>query len=332
MKKNILQISNLKTYYHTLRGTIKAVDDVSFDVKEDETLGIVGESGCGKSTVAHSITRLIPNPPGKIVGGNILFNGEDLLKKSEKEMRNIRGNNIAMCFQDPLTYLNPVMRVGDQITEVILTHQKLTKGEAIENAIKILSTVGIPSPLKIIQSYPHQLSGGMRQRVVLTIALACKPDLLIADEPTTALDTIIQAQIIDLLHNIREKLNISIMLISHDFGLISELCDTVCVMYAGKLLEKASIKTILKNPFHPYTKGLLDAIPTIDGKKGKLEGIKGVVPDPINPPLGCRFHPRCSYAIDVCKRKEPNIMEVNEGHFLACWRTKVIISGEINGR
>ncbi len=319
MSEKLVEIRNLKTYYYTEDGVVKAVDGVDLYIHRGETLGIVGESGCGKSVTSLSIMRLIPNPPGKIVSGEILFEGEDLLKKSEAEMRKIRGNEISMIFQEPMTSLNPVYTVGDQIAEAIELHQGLSHKEAIEKAIEMLRLVGIPLPEQRVKEYPHQLSGGMRQRVMIAMALSCNPKLLIADEPTTALDVTIQAQILELMKKLKKELGMAIMLITHDLGVVAEMCERVVVMYAGKVVEEADAVSLFKNPIHPYTEGLLKSIPRLDQEVEKLHVIEGAVPNPLNMPAGCRFHPRCPLATDRCRVEEPNLQQVAPGRKVACF-------------
>jgi oligopeptide/dipeptide ABC transporter ATP-binding protein len=297
-------------------GVVKAVDKVSMKMDVEEALGIVGESGCGKSTVAHSILRLI-RQPGKIVSGEILFEGQNLLSKSESEMRKIRGSKIAMVFQNP-TSLNPVFTIGSQVGEAIKLHQNVQKKEVNDKVIDALEKVGIPSPSERMKDYPHEYSGGMCQRAMIAMALSCNPKLLIADEPTTSLDVTIQAQILDLMRILRKEFNASILLIGHDFGVMSELCDRIVVMYSGKVVESADLSTIFNNPKHPYTKALLESIPTINIQKERLHVIPGDVPELIKPPPGCRFHPRCERVMEECKRKEPPLIEVEKGHEVAC--------------
>jgi len=318
----LLKIQNLKTYFFTEEGVAKAVDGVSLSLQEKETLALVGESGCGKSVTALSVLRLIPDPPGKIVGGNILFNGINLLELTEKEMRKIRGNKISMIFQEPLTSLNPVFRVGDQIAEAIQLHQRLHKKNAWEKSVEMLKLVGIPSPEKRVKDYPHQLSGGMRQRVMIAMALSCHPQLLIADEPTTALDVTIQAQILDLISSLKEKLGMALLLITHDLGVVAETAQTVAVMYAGRIVEYTDVKELFSNPLHPYTQGLLHSLPRInlEGKgKTRLEAIPGTVPPILNLPEGCKFSTRCPQVFDLCRETEPALKEVRENHFVRCW-------------
>jgi peptide/nickel transport system ATP-binding protein/oligopeptide transport system ATP-binding protein len=316
----IISVENLKTYFYTEDGTVPAIDGVSFEVKRGETLAIVGESGSGKSVTSLSIMRLIPQPPGKIVNGDIKFNGDSLLIKSEKEMRSIRGNRISMIFQEPMTSLNPVYKIGDQISESIIIHQKKTKKEALAEAINLLNLVGIPEPERRINQYPHELSGGMRQRVMIAIALACQPELLIADEPTTALDVTIQNQILQLMKNLKKKINMSIMLITHDLGVVAEMADSVVVMYAGQVVEQGDVYTIFENPKHPYTEGLLKSMPSAEKRVGKLYAIEGVVPNPLNLPQGCRFAARCEYATSLCYDFMPEIQKVGDEEAVRCWK------------
>jgi len=320
MALKLLEVRGLKTYFYTEDGVVPAVDGVDFSLDKGETLGIVGESGCGKSVTSLSIMRLVPSPPGKIVSGKILFKGEDLVKKSEAGMREIRGNDISMIFQEPMTSLNPVFTIGNQITEVIELHQGLSKQQAINKAIEMLKLVGIPSAEQRINEYPHQLSGGMRQRVMIAMALACNPELLIADEPTTALDVTIQAQILELMKDLKKKLGTAIILITHDLGVVAEMAENVLVMYAGKVVEYADVKSLFKDPKHPYTIGLLGSIPRLDVVKKKLHVIKGVVPNPFEMPEGCRFNPRCDYAKDICRQKEPPLKELEGNRQVRCWK------------
>lgn len=316
----LLAIQDLKTYFYTEDGISRAVDGVSFEIEAGSAFGLVGESGCGKSVTSLSIMNLIPQPPGKIVGGKILFEGEDLLEKNASEMRKIRGNEIAMIFQEPMTSLNPVFTVGDQIMEAIILHQSLDKGEAREKAIDMLRLVGIPSPQHRIDDYPHQLSGGMRQRVMIAMALSCNPRLLIADEPTTALDVTVQAQILELMRGLQAEFGASILLITHDLGVIAELADEVGVMYAGKIVERADVKSLFADPKHPYTVGLLGSIPRLSEEQDRLSVIEGTVPNPIAMPSGCRFHPRCRWAKAICQEHEPPEIEINCSHKASCWR------------
>jgi peptide/nickel transport system ATP-binding protein len=320
MAKDLVEFKNLKTYFYTEDGIVKAVNDVSFKIREGETVGVVGESGCGKSVTAMSLMRLIPDPPGKIVSGDILFEGNSILKLSDKEMRAIRGNQISVIFQEPMTSLNPVFTIGFQISEVIMLHQKLNKSEARKKSIDMLKLVGIPRSDEIVDAYPHELSGGMRQRVMIAMALSCNPKLLIADEPTTALDVTIQAQILDLMRNIKEKLNTSIMLITHDLGVIAEMADYVVVMYAGKVVEESSVSEIFKDTLHPYTIGLLKSKPALNKEESKtLYTIPGHVPNPIGMAESCYFCERCEKAMEICRTEQPELKEVKQGHKVACW-------------
>jgi peptide/nickel transport system ATP-binding protein len=320
----LLEVKNLKTYFYTDDGVAKAVDDISFWLDKGETLGLVGESGCGKSVTALSIMRLIPDPPGKIADGEILFKGKEILKMSEKEMRDIRGNDIGMIFQEPMTSLNPVFTCGDQIAEAVLLHQKVSKAEARKRAIEMLKLVGIPAPEQRFSEYPHQLSGGMRQRVMIAMALACNPEILIADEPTTALDVTVQAQILELIKKLQTELGMGVIMITHDLGVIAEVCDRVAVMYASKIAEYGSAEQIFYNPKHPYTIGLLNSIPKMTAKKERLSTIEGNVPAPTNYPKGCHFCTRCSFAIEKCWEEQPPLFEVEKGHTAACWRIDVV--------
>ncbi|UCG05009.1 MAG: ABC transporter ATP-binding protein [Desulfobacterales bacterium] len=322
MNQDVLRIDHLKTYFHTHLGTAKAVDDLDLSLKKGQTLGIVGESGCGKSVTALSILRLIKDPPGKIVAGKILFDGQDLLKLPLSAMRKIRGNKISMIFQEPMTSLNPVFKVGDQISESFRLHQGLSKQNALDKSIEILEMVGIPAPEKRVRDYPHQLSGGMRQRVMIAMALSCKPKILIADEPTTALDVTIQAQILDLMLKLKEDTGTSILLITHDLGVIAEMTQFVVVMYAGKVMEYADASELFNNPLHPYTVGLLKSIPRLDlvEQRGKpLDPIPGVVPSLSALPKGCKFNDRCGRTTKRCLLKEPSIIEVTPDHKCRCW-------------
>lgn len=318
MNEPLLDIKNLKTYYFTAEGVVKAVDGVSLKMARAEALGVVGESGCGKSTVAASIMRLV-RPPGKIVGGEICFGGENLLEKSEGYMRKVRGAKIAMIFQNPLTSMNPVYTVGSQIAEAIRLHQDVQKHEVMEKVVEMLDKVGIPDPARRAKDHPHEYSGGMCQRAMIAMALSCNPKLLIADEPTTNLDVTIQAQILDLVRVLRKELGTSTLLIGHDFGVISELCDRIAVMYAGKVVEYADLTAIFKEPKHPYTQTLLKSIPRLDIETKRLHIIPGDVPQLINPPPGCRFQPRCEYAKEVCTKREPPRIEIGQGHEVACF-------------
>lgn len=319
MDGRLIDIRGLKTHFMTDDGLVPALDGVTFHIDKGETLGVVGESGCGKSVTALSIMRLIPQPPGKIVAGEVTFAGEDLLAKNEAEMQKIRGNDISMIFQEPMTSLNPVFTVGDQIGEAIELHQKVSKKIAAQKAVEMLRLVGIPTPEKRAHEYPHQLSGGMRQRVMIAMALSCNPKLLIADEPTTALDVTIQAQILELMKKLKRETGTAIMLITHDLGVVAEMCERVIVMYAGKIVEQADVRPLFHNPLHPYTEGLLRSIPSINREKERLYVIEGMVPNPVRMPAGCRFHPRCPYAMDVCREREPFLTDVG-GRLVSCWR------------
>jgi oligopeptide/dipeptide ABC transporter ATP-binding protein len=323
--QRVLEIRDLKTYFFTYEGVAKAVDGVTYQLAKGEPLGLVGESGCGKSVTALSILRLIPIPPGKIVGGEILFKGKNLIDLSEEEMRKIRGNRISMIFQEPMTSLNPVFTIGNQIQETIKLHQGLSKRESLEKAIEMLRLVNIPSPERCVNQYPHELSGGMRQRAMIAMSLACNPEILIADEPTTALDVTIQAQILDLLNKLKEELGMAIILITHNLGVIAETVNRVLVMYAGKIVEEAKTKTLFENPQHPYTRGLLKSIPRLGDKvrhgKVRLSEIPGVVPSLYELPMGCKFSTRCPFTMDICREKEPELKEIEAAHFSSCWLT-----------
>lgn len=322
MDKNILSVEDLRTYFYKNGHTIKAVDGVTFRIKEGEIHGIVGESGCGKSVTAFSILRLIPSPPGEIVGGRIIFEGKEILSLPENEIRKIRGSRISIIFQEPMTYLNPVFTIGNQIAEALTVHKKISKKEAVQTTIEMLSKVGMPSPEIRIKEYPHQLSGGMKQRVLIAMALICGPSLLIADEPTTALDVTIQAQILDLIIKLQKENGMSVMLITHDFGVVAETCQKVSVMYGGKIVESADVISIFDNPLHPYTRGLLKSVRSGDNKAGnrRLETIAGNVPNPELLPEGCCFNPRCPIVEDYCREKEPELVEKSKGHFVRCWK------------
>jgi oligopeptide/dipeptide ABC transporter ATP-binding protein len=363
----VLSIRDLRTYFYTYAGVVKALDGVSLDVYRNETLGLVGETGCGKSVTAWSVLRMVPSPPGRIVGGQILFEGEDLLQKPDVEMQKIRGSKIAMVFQDPMTFLNPVMKIGDQIAEPIMLHQDLKndyiaykveqlkkkmkkkgggdgtrekveeltrklkkrttkqipRGElkkvAIEKGVEVLKLVRMPYAEDVVNSYPHELSGGMRQRAMIAMALSCKPVIFIADEATTALDVTIQAQILTLMNEIKKEVGTSNIIITHDMGIVAETCDRAAVMYAGVVVEVAPVEDLFEHRLHPYTKGLLAAIPKVSGQQGKLETIPGMVPNLINPPTGCRFHPRCKEAMSICSKKRPEMIEERPNHFVACY-------------
>lgn len=314
--KKMLSINNLSIHYITEEGTVAAVQDMNLEVAEGETLGLVGETGAGKTTTALGIMRLVPEPPGKIVQGEIVFQGKNLLDMTAEQMREIRGNNISMIFQDPMTSLNPVIPVGEQIAEVIILHQNVNAREALERAAEMLEKVGIPP--ERIKEYPHQFSGGMRQRVVIAIALACNPKLLIADEPTTALDVTIQAQVLTLMNNLKKEFNTSMIMITHDLGVVAEVCDKVGIMYAGNVIEYTDKKSLFTEPRHPYTLGLFGSIPNVEDDEDRLNPIKGLMPDPTNIPSGCPFHPRCPKAMEICSKKVPENSEVSKGHFVKC--------------
>jgi oligopeptide/dipeptide ABC transporter ATP-binding protein len=317
--ETLLSVENLVTAFKTERGTIRAVDDISFSIKKGQTVGLVGESGCGKSVTSLSILRLIQSPPGQIAGGKIVFEGKDILKLDEAGMRGIRGNKISMIFQEPMTSLNPVFTIGNQISEVFRIHQGLSKKEAREKSIEMLRLVKIPAAEKRVDEYPHQLSGGMRQRVMIAMALACRPALLVADEPTTALDVTIQAQILDLMAQLQRELDMAILLITHDLGVVAEVCDFVIVMYAGRIAEQGTVEQLFKEPRHPYTAGLLRSIPRLGHKTEYLPTIEGTVPSLANLPQGCRFQTRCPHVHDRCKQ-EPKLVSVGSGaHMAACW-------------
>lgn len=323
---SLIEVKGLKTYFHTESGVVRSVDGVNFSIEPQKTLGVVGESGCGKSVTALSIMGLIPSPPGRIEAGEIIYqrNGQrlDLAKLDPKgsTMRSIRGNEIAMIFQDPMTSLNPVYTIGFQIMEVLMLHQGLKKRPARQKAIDILQSVGIPSPEQRIDNFPHQLSGGMRQRAMIAMALACNPKLLIADEPTTGLDVTIQAQVLDLMADLRKNFQASMMFITHDLGVVAHIADDVMVMYLGKIVESAGVREIFHNPRHPYTLGLMESIPLLTRKeKERLRPIKGVVPDPRDMPPGCGFEPRCPRAMPVCRTRSPESVALTAGHKVACW-------------
>jgi len=309
LNDTLLEIKNLKTYFYTDEGISKAVGGVDLVINRGEILGIIGESGSGKSVTALSVMRLVAIPPGKIVSGEILFEGKNLLEMSLDEIRRVRGNEISMIFQEPMTSLNPVLTIGNQIIENIVTHQKLDKLQARKQAIEMLKLVGIPSPGKRIDEYPHQLSGGMRQRAMIAMALSCRPKLLIADEPTTALDVTIQAQILELIRKMRKEIGMAVMMITHDLAVIAEVADNVAVAYGGKVMEYGDVISIFKDPLHPYTKALYNSIPRItDSKKRRLEVIEGIVPNPLDLPEGCSFHPRCKFAMQICKQMDPELV------------------------
>lgn len=314
----LLEVKDLKTYFYTDEGVVKSVDGVSFSVDKGETLGVVGESGCGKSITSMSIMQLI-GKPGKIVNGEIDFKGENLLNKSKEEMRKIRGKEIAMIFQEPMTSLNPVYTVGQQIMEAVLIHEDMTKEQARERAIQMLDLVKIPDAEKRLNSYPHEFSGGMRQRVMIAMALSCNPEFLICDEPTTALDVTIQAQILNLINELKEKTGTAVMMITHDLGVISEVADNVMVMYAGQVVEYTDVDTVFEKPLHPYTQGLISCIPKLGGQEEKLSTIKGMVPSFNDMPEGCLFCPRCEYAKDICRKERPELVDL-DGHQVRCFK------------
>ncbi|MPQ43712.1 ABC transporter ATP-binding protein [Clostridium tarantellae] len=318
---DLVKFKNVRTHFYTEAGTVKAVNNVSFKIKKGEVVCIVGESGCGKSVTAMSLMRLVSSP-GKIEGGEIIYEGKNLFSLTEEEMRSIRGNEISMIFQEPMTSLNPVFTVGSQIMEAVILHQKLSKQEARKVAIKMITLVGISDAERVIDKYPHELSGGMRQRIMIAMALSCNPKLLIADEPTTALDVTIQAQILDLMRDIKKKLNTSIMLITHDLGVVAEMADYVVVMYAGKVIEEGPVQVIFKNPMHPYTIGLLKSKPILNQITERLYSIPGQVPNPINMLDNCYFNERCEFCFDKCKKEQPILQEIEENHKVSCWKYK----------
>lgn len=316
MSDKLLEIKDLKTYFYTDDGTVPAVDGVSLYINKGETLGIVGESGSGKSVTALSAMRLTP---GKVVNGSIKFDGRDILSLSDKKIRQIRGNSMAMIFQEPLTSLNPLFTIGDQIGEAARVHLNYNRKQGRKKAIEMMKKVGIPGAERIVDDYPHQLSGGMRQRVMIAIAMTCDPKLLIADEPTTALDVTIQAQILDLMQDLKQNNNTSIMMITHDLGVVAEMCDRVVVMYAGKVVEQADVQSLFESPKHPYTKGLLESIPSLSSNRKRLYSIKGNVPIPGTANKGCSFAPRCEFAMDICREKEPKQVDVGNNHLAKCF-------------
>lgn len=322
-ESRLLDVKNLKTWFYTFEGVAKAVNGVSYTLDKGESLGIVGESGCGKSVTASSVMRIVPEPPGKIVGGEILFHGEDLVQLSQKEMRRIRGNRIAMIFQEPMTSLNPVFTIGNQIAEMFILHRGMSKKDGLDAAVEMLDRVQIPAPEKRVGEYPHQLSGGMRQRAMIAMALACDPELLIADEPTTALDVTVQAQILDLMNRLKDELDTAIQMITHDLGVISEMADRIVVMYAGRVVEEAETVELFQNSLHPYTRGLLHSIPILGsrsrGEQKRLSEIKGMVPSLYDLPAGCAFRKRCSRAMKICGEQEPPLYGVSGNHAVRCW-------------
>ena len=314
----LLEVQDLRTRFESYAGTVDALDGISFTLDRGEILGLVGETGCGKSVTALSLMRLVPDPPGRIVGGRVLFKGQDLLSLSQRAMGAIRGRQMAMVYQEPMTALNPVFTVGDLISEVIIHHQGLGKAKALAEAAEALQLVGMPDPVGTLPRYPHELSGGMRQRAVLALALACRPDFLIADEPTTALDVTIQAQILRLIRDLRARLGLGVLLITHDLGVVAQLCDRVAVMYAGTIVEYGDVREIFHHPQHPYTQGLLAALPRIQETIQRLQAIEGAVPNLFDPPPGCRFHPRCPHAREVCREERPRTIATARNHEVAC--------------
>ncbi len=337
-KRALLEVENLKTHFFTRSGVVRAVDGVSFEVYPGETLGVVGESGCGKSVTALSVLRLVADPPGRIVGGAVRLDGNDLLGLSEGEMKRVRGNDISMIFQEPMTSLNPVITIGHQIAETLLLHQGMTKAQAMSRAVEMLELVRIPEAAKRVKEYPHQLSGGMRQRAMIAMALSCNPKVLIADEPTTALDVTIQAQILDLIVNLQEQLGTAVILITHDLGVVAETAQRVVVMYAGRKVEEADVVSLFKNPQHPYTEGLLASVPHLgimageeaeDDAGARLREIPGIVPALVDLPPGCTFAPRCPYADEKCQQAYPPFEEKSGGHWAACWHSEQVGTAEV---
>ena len=332
-QRNVLEIEGLRTHFFTAAGIVRAVDGVSYEVRSGETLGVVGESGCGKSVTALSIMRLVADPPGRIVDGAIRYEGTNLLELSEAAMERIRGNDISMIFQEPMTSLNPLMTVGRQISEAIALHRGLSRGDAMDRAVEMLRRVHIPEPERRAQAYPHQLSGGMRQRVMIAMAVSCNPKLLIADEPTTALDVTIQAQILDLMRELQETLGTAIVLITHDMGVVAENADRVVVMYAGRKVEEAGAQDLFESPGHPYTKGLLGSIPNVEvaartrNRRPRLSEIKGMVPSLAQLPTGCTFAPRCGFASDQCRAAYPPLQQYRPAHWIACWHAEQLLGG-----
>ena len=321
----LMKVNGLATQFFTEDGVVKAVDGIEYDLEEGETLGLVGESGCGKSVSALSLLRLIPNPPGRIVGGEVMFEGQDLMKLSEEDMRHIRGNRISMVFQEPMTSLNPILTIGRQITEPLELHMGLSTQKAEERAIELLGLVGIPDAGARINDYPHQFSGGMRQRVMIAMALSCNPKLLIADEPTTALDVTIQAQVLELMQRAAKEVGASLIVITHNLGVVARYADRVNVMYAGKIIERGTAEEIYKNPKHPYTVGLLQSVPRLDEpRREKLNPIEGMPPDLVDLPPGCSFRARCTYAVDRCAEEVPPLAFVGDAHLAACWESEKV--------
>ncbi len=314
--KYTLEIKDLQVKYKTMDGVVEAVNGIDLTIEKGKTLGLVGETGAGKTTTALSILRLVPNPPGEITGGTINLEGKDLFAYSEKEMETIRGDQVSMIFQDPMTSLNPVITVGDQIAEVIQLHEKIDQKKAMKKAKEMLEMVGIPG--NRASEYPHQFSGGMKQRVIIAMALVCNPHLLIADEPTTALDVTIQAQVLDLMQKLREKYGTSMLMITHDLGIVAEVCDDVSIMYAGRIVEHGTLEDIFNNTSHPYTEGLFGSLPNIEDRTAELKPIPGLMPDPTNLPEGCVFHPRCKYCKEICKSRVPAVTRLSDSHIVAC--------------
>lgn len=319
MTDTLLDVQAIRTVFRIREGVVPAIDNVSFSINRNETVAVVGESGCGKSVTALTIMRLIKSPPGKIEQGSVIFEGEDLLVASEQRMREIRGNDIAMIFQEPMTSLNPVLTIGEQIAEAIVIHQSISYRAAREKAVELLQKVEIPAARQRMDEYPHQMSGGMRQRVMIAMALSCNPKLLIADEPTTALDVTIQAQLMLLMQGLRDEMGMGIMLITHDLGVVANMADRVIVMYAGQIVEEAPVRDLFANPNHPYTQGLLRSVPRLDERVDTLHVIKGTVPNLLYLPPGCRFNPRCPYAQEKCTLEEPNLIDTGEQHKVRCW-------------
>ncbi len=318
MESALLQIQRLSVEFFTYQGVVKALETVDLELHRGEILGLVGETGCGKSVLARSVLRLIPDPPGKISCGRILFRGEDILQLNSRRLRALRGNDISMIFQEPMTSLNPVYTVGNQMEEVIRLHQQVSSHKARDICVHMLEQVKMPDPVQVLKKYPHELSGGMRQRVMIAMELSCRPDLLIADEPTTALDVTVQAQVLTILYQLTRRQNTSVLFITHDLGVVAQLCDRVAVMYAGKIVETAPVTALFSHPHHPYTKGLLEAIPKLDEDKEELSAIPGMVPGLIEPPPGCRFHPRCRRRTAVCEQVTPSFVAVRADHLVAC--------------
>ena len=330
MSEVLLELRELQTHFFTDDGVVRAVDGVSYDVHAGETLAVVGESGSGKSVTALSVLRLVATPPGRIVGGSITFRGRDLLSLSETEMRAVRGKEISMIFQEPMTSLNPVYSCGEQIIEVLMLHGRMSRSAARERAVELMQKTGIPSPEQRVDEYPHQMSGGMRQRVMIAMALACKPALLIADEPTTALDVTIQAQILELLKHLRRELGMAVLLITHDLGVVAETADRVAVMYAGQVVEYCGVRDTFRATRHPYTAGLLASLPRLGAERDRLRVIPGSVPNPLRFPAGCRFHPRCPIAVERCRSEMPALRDVGGGHLARCFRAEEIASGAVD--